>query len=52
MLDADMKIIGTTPSALEEDVDRINGQRVASGVLLPVGLSAALGGALWLIFGD
>ena len=52
MVDGSGLIIGTTPSALESDVDQINGQRIASGVLLPVGLSAALGGTLWLIFGS
>ena len=48
--DANELIIGTTPGDVMRDVDRINSQRIASGVLLPVGLSAALGGSLWLIF--
>ncbi len=52
MTDAENRIIGTTPAALASDLDRINGQRIASGVLLPIGLSAALGGTLWLIFGS
>ena len=50
MRNADGLITGTTPEQTASDVDRINGQRIASGVLLPVGLSAALGGTLWLVF--
>jgi hypothetical protein len=49
-LNADGLITGTTPDRTASDVDRINGERIASGVLLPVGLSAALGGTLWLVF--
>ena len=51
MTDANGLITGTTPGAVESDVGRINGQRIASGVLLPVGLTASLGGVLWLLFG-
>lgn len=43
------KIIGTTHEDKEADVNRINGQRVAAGVLLPVGAVAAAGGLLWLL---
>ena len=38
------------PSARDGAFERINGERIASGVLLPIGLSAALGGTLWLVF--
>jgi hypothetical protein len=45
-------IVGTTPAAKDKDVSRINGQRIAAEVLIPVGAAAAVGGALWLIVGS
>ena len=51
-LDDAGKISGITPAQLQSELNSINGQRIASGVLLGVGAAAAVGGVIWFLLPD
>jgi len=51
-LDDAGKIVGITPAQLQSELNAINGQRIASGVLLGVGAAALTAGVVWFLLPD